>query len=390
MKILFICSSLELGRDGVGDYTRRLAGECATHGHHCTVLALNDAHVTTESDTTEHELRIIRLPATEAWTERLASAREYLRLIDPDWVSWQLVAYGFHPRGFLPADLLRAAPSLRGAHCHVMLHELWLGLEVGSSWRQRALGWLQRRGVICLLDQLQPDCIQTSQGTYQEALCREGFETSVLPLFGNVPIASDLSPAGSPLVRWLPTNENDVGGVSLVAITFGTLHPQWKPAATISWFKETAHRLGRLPALVAVGRTGQRAAGILDEFRRHGIRVASTGELDGTAVSRLLRAADFGIAPHPWALIGKSGAAAAMLEHGLPVLVPRDDWQLRGSAHRDVSADPRLVRLTQLNPTETDRWLSARGEPASSLPATAGGLLDILQSLSARAGTPTT
>ncbi|MBC8041217.1 MAG: hypothetical protein H7Y06_11790, partial [Opitutaceae bacterium] len=57
MKILFFCTSLELGCDGVGDYTRRLAGECAARGHDCTLIALNDTYVTRASDTTSQELR---------------------------------------------------------------------------------------------------------------------------------------------------------------------------------------------------------------------------------------------------------------------------------------------------------------------------------------------
>ena len=42
MKLLFLCSSLEPGRDGVGDYTRRLAGECLRQGHEVRLLSLND------------------------------------------------------------------------------------------------------------------------------------------------------------------------------------------------------------------------------------------------------------------------------------------------------------------------------------------------------------
>ena len=63
-------------------------------------------------------------------------------------------------------------------------------------------------------------------------------------------------------------------------------------------------------------------------FNAQGVPVGETGELATADISHLLGAADLGIASHPWALIGKSGAAAAMIEHGLPVLVPRDDSQL--------------------------------------------------------------
>ncbi|MBC7365270.1 MAG: hypothetical protein H7343_00440 [Undibacterium sp.] len=379
MNILFFCGSLELGRDGVGDYTRRLAGECAARGHACLVLALHDCHVPRPSDLTVDNVRFVRLPAADPWPERIACALQHLQRFAPAAVSWQFVAYGLHPRGFLPAALLRSAPDLRGPRCHVMLHELWIGLELGSGWRARAIGWLQRRGVVCLLDQLDPDCVHTSNPTYQRALGREGCAAGVLGLFGNVPVESDFSVSTDSLARRLPAPPTPDGAAPLVAVTFGTLHPQWSPTATAAWLRATALRLGRSPTLVAIGRGGAHAPAILNQFRQQGVAVVETGDLPGASVSHLLRAADFGIAPHPWALIGKSGAAAAMLEHGLPVLVPRDDWRLRGSPGvARVASDPLLTRLAGLDEIRTDRWLATRRAPQSALPRTADSFLAAL------------
>lgn len=379
MKLLFFCGSLEPGRDGVGDYTRRLAGECAGRGHDCTVLALHDPSASRPSDLTSGEVRLIRLPATSAWTKRIASARRHMQRFNPDWVSWQFVAQAFHPRGFLPAVLLQNAAELRGPRCHLMMHELWLGLERGAAWRARALGWLQRRGVLCLLDQLNPDCLQTSNATYQAALGREGHVAEVLGLFGNVPVAADFPGRALTLAGWRPGPAG--AHAPLVAVTFGTLHPQWQPAATADWLRATAARLGRTAFLIALGRTGAHATAILDGFRQQGIGVAETGELAEANVSHLLQAADLGIAPHPWALIGKSGAAAAMLDHGLPVLVPRDDWRLRGAAAATASAapDPLLTRLTGLNDSRTDAWLASRRAPAAALPRVTDAFWDALE-----------
>ena len=367
MKILFFCGSLEPGHDGVGDYTRRLAEECATRGHACSVIGLHDPGVTRVT-TGLNDIRVIRLPATDPWPERVACAAHHLQGFAPDWVSWQIVAYGFHPRGYLPSTLLEAAPDLRGRYCHAMLHELW--------WRARAIGWRQRRGILCLLDRLDPDCVQTSQAVYQHALMQEGVGAGRLGLFSNIPVAEATSDATSPLARWLPATLTPGAAAPLVALTFGTLHPQWQPAATVEWFLATARRLGRPPALIVTGRAGNHAPAILELFRRKGVHVAVTGELEADAISRLLQAADFGIAAHPWALIGKSGAAAAMLEHGLPVLVPRDDWRLRAAPTlRPVAADRLLARLAELDSVRTDAWLAARRPPASALPGTADELL---------------
>jgi hypothetical protein len=261
----------------------------------------------------------------------------------------------------------------------VMLHELWLGLETGSGWRARAIGWLQRRGVLCLLDRLDPDCLETSNAAYQCALRREGIEAGVLGLFGNVPIAENFPGKETPLARWLPAASGRPGAAPFVALTFGTLHPQWRPAATVDWLFATARRLGRAPAVIAIGRAGSHAATILDVFRRQGITVRMTGELAAANVSHLLRAADCGIAPHPWALIGKSGAAAAMLDHGLPIVVPRDDWHLRGNGISDDDAgNPLLTRLAGLDPAGTDRWLARRCAPQAALPRIADEFLQAL------------
>ena len=389
MKILFFCGSLEPGRDGVGDYTRRLADECTAQGHDCCVIALHDPHVTRTSEVNVQQVRLIRLPASEPWPDRLSCVIRHLWRLAPDWVSWQLVAYGFHPRGFLPAALLRTAPELRGPRCHVMLHELWLGLEAGAPWSARTQGWLQRRGVLCLLDQLDPDCLHTSQAAYQQALKREGFDSGVLALFGNVPVADHIPGLGPPLAHWLPAPTAPQRTAPLVVLTFGTLHPQWRPAATVEWLLATARRLARAPALVIVGRTGTHAPAVLGAFRQHGIHVGVTGELDPAAVSALLQTADLGIASHPWELIGKSGTAAAMLEHGLPVLVPRDDWKLRRApAMSSAPSDPLLARLDGLDASRTDHWLAARRSPASGLRRIASNFLETLTLNSAEPARP--
>ena len=47
------------------------------------------------------------------------------------------------------------------------------------------------------------------------------------------------------------------------------------------------------------------------------------GKLDPPEISRALQSSDFGLAVTPLHLLGKSGAVAAMREHGLPVVVNR-------------------------------------------------------------------
>src|SRR5690606_39818307 len=75
MNIAFICGSLEPGKDGVGDYTRRLAGELLRNGHNATIIAINDRYITQcwngEQKDVEVNVRVLRLPSQHNWSSRL-------------------------------------------------------------------------------------------------------------------------------------------------------------------------------------------------------------------------------------------------------------------------------------------------------------------------------
>jgi hypothetical protein len=60
-----------------------------------------------------------------------------------------------------------------------------------------------------------------------------------------------------------------------------------------------------------------------EECKEHGWGFLEKGELPTDLISSYLQSADFGVATSPLSLIGKSGSVAAMLEHGLPVVVSR-------------------------------------------------------------------
>ena len=378
MNIVFICASAEPGRDGVGDYTRRLASACADLGHRCLILALNDRHVNASSTELHGEMRTVcRWSANLPWWVRIAAARDRISRFGPNWISWQMVSYGFQPKGILGPEVMQLARELRAPRMHVMLHEIWIGLAQGDSFWSRIIGWRQRRALLRFLQIVAPDQLNTSNQTYVSALSRHGCTASVLPLFSNIPIAS-VSPTqcAETLARHLPPAS--ANRKRLVGVTFGTLHRQWQPEAAARLLQSAADRQNREPVLLAIGRIGPNGAAILERIKSAGITVAVTGELPVEEVSCLLQAADLGIAPHPTALIRKSGVVAAMLDHGLPVLMPRDDWHLRHGPTPNGATDPRLARIADLSATDTDTWLKYRQSPDDSFPATVARFLDEL------------
>ena len=106
------------------------------------------------------------------------------------------------------------------------------------------------------------------------------------------------------------------------------------------------------------------------------------GQQPPERVSQFLMEMDFGIATTPLALIGKSGTATAMLEHGLPVIVNRNDVQYPGVEAGDkpegvIVMDGDFICALQEAP---------RREPRSRLPEVADQFLESL--IAIRAGKP--
>jgi hypothetical protein len=374
VKIVFLCTSLAAGRDGVGDYVRLLAGACRATGHACLLVAVHDRQMPS-TGLLVHEGNEIRLSSSLGWSRRAKILASLLREFDPHWVSWQMVPYGFHPKGILPAGVASLVDVAKPWPNHVMLHELWLGLSKADRLRPRLIGAWQRRKLLAFLRRLKPTYLHTTNEAYQLALARQGWPAEILPLFGNIPVAP-ASPAASTAVLHelagdaLPDSPRSVG------VIFGTIHPQWNPAPTLAWLTQAVAQTGRSIVLLGIGRAGAHGDRLLARLAadRGVIRTLALGAQPPERISILLQAADFGIATHPWALLEKSGTTVSLLEHGLPVLAPRDDWSPR-DGQLIAPRDPLLRKIQDLRPAEFKTWLSQRRPPAPQLPALAASFV---------------
>jgi glycosyltransferase involved in cell wall biosynthesis len=353
MKILFCCSSLEAGLDGVGDYTCLLAHEFTRLGHACGLMALNDSYVTapleSEIEAGEGKIPCLRIPSATPWSRRTASARDFRHRLSPDWISVQIVPYGLNPRGIvdeLTPVLLDLTP---GCSLHLMFHELWTGGTGLSGLRHRLAGALQRRSLQRLIAALRPLLVTTSNPVFIAMLHSIGTTAELLPLFGNVPLAPLPFPPVLPeelAVAGLPADGPDRSDWWM-AIFFGTIHPEWEPEPFLGLLRRTARRAGKRVMLVQAGRAGTTGDATWEKLRRQyrsDFVLIRLGEQPVDLLSRLLQTADFGIAASPWQLIGKSGTVAAMLDHGLPVIVTRDDFRPRLALGNHPAPDPLLFR----------------------------------------------
>jgi hypothetical protein len=144
---------------------------------------------------------------------------------------------------------------------------------------------------------------------------------------------------------------------------FGTLHPVWPPQPLLSELESAAAAAGKRIALISVGRlgAGEQLWNELSRAYASRIPMLRLGEEPADRISELFQIVDFGIATTPLALIGKSATVAAMFDHGLPVVVNREDccWSAPGAS------DPREAALViRIGRDLEDRLRDARRLPA--------------------------
>lgn len=333
MNLVFLCGSIEPGKDGVGDYARRLAHFCKSQGHTVSLIALNDAWV--EKNSANPDKSEFRFTYSLSWKRRLVALQALLDHLQPHWISLQFVPYAYQKKGLATALARRLACLQHNARWHIMFHELWLGLDPAASLKHRITGWLQKTGVLRVLSDLKPSCVHTHASAYAEILQAQTIHAHPLPLFSNIPIVAtpDFTPfyerlasAGSSL---RPDNRRE----KKVLLFFGSLHPEWTPDLLLEKTKSAPR------VFLSVGRLGQSGEQVWENFRRSAppaTEFHAWGDCSDTLLSTALQFADAGVAATPWSLIQKSGSVAAMIEHGLPVIVTRNDFL----PHTPAALDP--------------------------------------------------
>lgn len=332
MTILFLNTCLEPGKDGVGDYTHLLAGECIRHNHECLMLALNDPYVSepVESIDSANGISMLRLPACLDWGKRVKLAEAFRAQCSPDWISLQFVPYGFNRKGLIKNLTHHLQSIMTGHSVHVMFHELWIGVGAAPLFRDRIVGRLQRYYVEKLIRHLRPSLVTTTNPFYLSMLKSIGVSAVELPLFGNIPVNNNGSEADIPkaLVQSGICNEKGLHPGHQLGLFFGALYPEWKSEPFMGIFIAASAKSQIRPCLINAGRLGNSGEAVWKKLQNDYARAVdfiTLGECSAPQISVLLHLADFGLATSPWYLLGKSGSVAAMLDHGLPVIVTRDE-----------------------------------------------------------------
>jgi hypothetical protein len=314
MKIVFICGSAEPGKDGVGDYTRRLCGALIRSGHVAVLLSLCDNHVSNYvEEMQEIEQTVVpthRIPKKTSICQRLIWAQELISQQQPNWISLQFVPYSFNSKG-LPLWLPSFLKKLKGKHnWHIMFHELWLGIEREATFKNKCIGFLQKRIIKAIIKSIDPKVIHTQAKIYQYYLSKLKIEANYLPLFGNIAVS------GSKKSKF----------DCIVFVVFATIHDKAPFGNFVADLKKELEQSNKTSKFIFIGRNGSLLSSWTALLEENEIEFEILGPCSEETISELLSNGSYGISTTPYKLSDKSGVVAAYREHQLPILSIAKPW----------------------------------------------------------------
>ncbi|NEN22239.1 glycosyltransferase family 4 protein [Cryomorpha ignava] len=313
-KVLFVCGSLEPGHDGVGDYTRELAGALKKRELEVKIISIRDRNVVNASEESqparEEDVDVVRLSMSLSLKNR---RKEYQRVIaeyNPNYISLQYVPYAFSSKGIpfgLPRFLNTEDSRIKW---HFMIHEGYI--DGTLNFKDNLIKRSQIAVLKSLEKKLKPEIIDTSTHQYQSCLSAIGLKSQILGLFGNIPI--------------LKTGEHKSDDGISRGVYFGA-SPNFENmnafVEPIRRFLEETNEKLEITLCGQSGEKGKRFAALLRaRVGSNSFTVQEKGRMSSEDLSKLFLHMDFGIARIPPQLLGKSGSAIALLEHGLPLWIP--------------------------------------------------------------------
>lgn len=335
LAIVFLCGCLEQGKDGVGDYTRRLAAELIRNGGSAFIIAINDGHVicskpqqfpipTEFQECDDLKVPVIRIARLTPWRRKVHLIQAVLDDQRPQWISLQYVPHAYSSKG-IPLQLSFHLKSLSSnSRWHVMFHELWGAKETQRLLVRKVITRLQQLIVSTLNRTLPISVAHTSNEHWRHLLEGVDVASSVLPLFSNIPVANINHSARTSLLAGLDILEPDPKVVILTL--FGSIRFDWASMGLVERVQEVLDRSAWNHAVfVSVG-----CAGGVGEVIWRGMeaRASNTchflklGLLPPEHISQILQLSDVGVAMNYYEHVGKSSCAASMLDHGLPLILP--------------------------------------------------------------------
>ncbi|MEZ2333999.1 hypothetical protein AB6735_00105 [Mucilaginibacter sp. RCC_168] len=359
MKIIFISSSLEPGRDGAGDQIRTLAAEMIKKGHECAILALYDKLTEKEfndyQETLDIRVKTLRLPSIWATDKRFDRAKIWIDEFNPDWISLHYVCFGFNKYG-LPMEMITSFRKIIGdAKLNIMFWELWCGMNNSAkNYKEKILGFLQKIHLKVMVMALKPDSIFASTDYYIRHLKKIGIASSLVPVIGNIPTGYFGSEK-----EWNEVT-NNLGLIHLknkdewlIVGFFGSFYPCKGLKELIEDTTKAAKQLNKTLCIITIGKSRQNST---EEMIKEmpDIKYIKTGVLEPEMVNRVMQLVDMGIVTSSANGITKSSSAISWMERGIPILISKKDKtylqeQMEPEGIFQINSDKDIIKVHALS-----------------------------------------
>ena len=284
MKLCFISGPYKPGRCGITDYVTLLCRELKKHVNICKRITIDRNH--SFSDISKN-------------------------IIEADLYSIQFAPYAFSSTGLSKRGLNALAQSLKNRKTHINFHEIWIGAYPNASWKEKAIGILQKKEILKFINTLKPSLITCSNAAALDRLHQVKINAKYLYLFGNIPNSNE---------------KEEVPLKDLQVAFFGTPYDKFPYFFLAEKLVEISKSSQKTVHIKVIGRQRERTG--IKEIHRiskiNGFNISHLGELSESEISKELKSSDIGVSTTPYDILGKSGATSAMLEHGLPVLAYDD------------------------------------------------------------------
>ncbi len=282
MKICFISGDKNSGQCGITDYVELIAKELEKLGHQIDRYFINK------------------------------ECGELNNLPEADLYSFQFAPYAYANNG-LPMTILNfLARKLQNKKVHLNFHEIWVGVYPRANWKERGIGWLQKNLILGFINKCKPVCITSSNAAALDRLKQLGIPAKFLYLFGNMPFSANFKVTPK--------------GQTLKVAFFGTSYADFPYHKLGDFFSILSKTSAKKLEIILIGRQRKDASPdhLFSMCQKNEFLIEKTGELSTELISKQLQKCTLGVSTTPYDVIGKSGATAAMLEHGLPVLAYDD------------------------------------------------------------------
>ena len=233
-------------------------------------------------------------------------------LPEADLYSIQFAPYAFANNGF-PNQILKClAEKLQNKKVHLNFHEIWVGAYPRANCKEKGIGWLQKNLILRFINKCKPAWVTSSNAAALDRLKQVGVPAIFLYLFGNIPYSDNSKPTTK--------------GQMLKVAFFGTLYADFPYDKLGNFFSTLSKTSGKKLEIILIGRQREDAGSdhLYSMCKKNDFLIERTGELSTDLISEQLQECLLGVSTTPYDVIGKSGATAAMFEHGLSVLAYDD------------------------------------------------------------------